>query len=102
MKEDHQLLVELLLKERDEFLEENPHLKPLQKEIDKKLEKIDAPSHKLLVINEIMLKMFTTELLPAMNTLRKIQSSLKFYENTKNVDEVLNSDNDDDDDQQAA
>ena len=45
-----------LKQELNKFLEENPHLKELQKEIEEKLDKAGSDHNRMVVIQEMMME----------------------------------------------
>ena len=65
--------VRALEKERDDFIDQNPHLKEFQETIDKELMGLNNPLLRAAKMHELLVKKMTTELLPAQRELRKIQ-----------------------------
>jgi alpha-acetolactate decarboxylase len=62
--------LEEAIRKRDEFLQMNPRLKPMQKEIDRQLEAAgDDPQKRLEVIRDMMKDLLENEMAPAMEEL---------------------------------
>ncbi|MBF0362182.1 MAG: hypothetical protein HQK49_14295 [Oligoflexia bacterium] len=71
-------LLTKLIEEREKLLQEKPHLQKLQKEIDELLQKIgDDPNKRMIALNEIMMRKFKEELIPALNDLSSTVNQLK-------------------------
>lgn len=88
MKVDQQLLIESLIKERDELIASNPELAEFQREIDRQLEHIRDPLERAAKVNQMLIKMMTEKLLPAMSKLREVESEVKILEFQKNKKKV--------------
>lgn len=80
MKINQEILVEALIKERDELIKNNPELAEFQSRIDSELDDITEPLERAAKVNQMLLKMLSEKLLPAMNKLREIESEVKILE----------------------
>jgi hypothetical protein len=86
--EDRKRRLEEAIRQRDEFLEQNPRLKPLQREIDRAFEGVGEDSEeRLKIIQEMIIDILREELAPAVEDLGKSYKELE--ENVKGLKEEL-------------
>lgn len=74
---DQKLLIEALERERDELLKNYPELAEYQKIIDQNLKGISDPFERAAILNQMLIKKMTEELMPAMKALRDLESEVK-------------------------
>lgn len=81
MKENYDLIIKALEKERDELLEAYPELKKLQLEIDQSLEGIEDPLERAAILNKLLIQKLSQDLLPSIAKLRQVESEVRAKEN---------------------
>lgn len=70
-------IIKELIRQRDEFLQKHPHLKPVQKEIDRELDEAgEDPAKRMEAIGKMIVDLIDEELVPEMEKLKEIGNDI--------------------------